>query len=214
MSSKHVYLSFDFQDREGSWVRSFSFNKTQFHTKACVIYEAMLTRCADGGKYKKRFTTYTEAISSFSSFQHFAVWCQAQKGYYGHDGKKPWCLDKDILLFGNKVYSPETCTFVPEFINGLFSNKMPTMLPLGVTKHLNKYRARCSTLAGRVHLGCFTAPMEAHKAWQMAKSNHIYDVAQKYLRLPEMEPAVFCALIHRSDLMKENARDGIETSFI
>lgn len=30
-----------------------------------------------------------------------------------------WHLDKDILLKGNKVYSPETCAFVPAKINSL-----------------------------------------------------------------------------------------------
>lgn len=36
---------------------------------------------------------------------------------------KGYALDKDILIKGNKVYSPETCCFVPYEINTLVTNR-------------------------------------------------------------------------------------------
>ena len=205
----HVCLNFDFQDSNRSWVRSFNYGNTQFHTKACIYYGAMNTRCQT--PYKQKFTTYAEVSTEFKDFNHFAEWCQTQKGYTGCDDKKNWCLDKDILIIGNKTYSPDTCVFVPEFINVLFSNKKITGLPFGVTKHLNRYRARCSTLQGRIHLGCFTTPMEAHYAWQRAKAEHIYNIAHIYLKLPESDLRVFNALILRHNLIKSDANNGVET---
>lgn len=214
MPDLHVYLDTDFQDRSGFWVRSFSQNNIQFHTKACGTYEAMIGRCQDGGLYKQRFTTYESVNSEFEGFHHFAEWCQTQNGYHGHDGNKRWCLDKDILVRGNKTYSPETCAFIPEFVNTLFVNKKATALPLGVTRHLSKFRARCSTLDGRIHLGCFTTPMEAHKAWQISKADHIFKISQIYSQLPEKDHNVTEALLLRYDLIREEVRVGKETLII
>lgn len=43
-------------------------------------------------------------------------------------------LDKDILVKGNKIYSPTTCVFVPQRINTLFvkSNHIRGKFPIGV----------------------------------------------------------------------------------
>ena len=59
-----------------------------------------------------------------------------------------WQLDKDILIKGNKIYSPDTCCFVPSEINNLFvgCNKSRGSLPIGVTfnKRLKRYVAQIS----------------------------------------------------------------------
>ena len=56
-------------------------------------------------------------------------------------------LDKDILFKGNKVYSPETCCFVPHAINTLFLNgkKNRGDLPLGVHFDKSKGRNYCNS---------------------------------------------------------------------
>ena len=51
------------------------------------------------------------------NFQNFAKWYE--DNYYEIE-EEQMHLDKDILVKGNKVYSPDTCVFVPETINGLF----------------------------------------------------------------------------------------------
>ena len=55
-------------------------------------------------------------------------------------------LDKDILCKGNKVYSSETCVFVPARINSIILNSQNRRgdLPVGVNynKKTGKYRAQ------------------------------------------------------------------------
>lgn len=214
MSLSHVYFNFDIKDRLDIWVRSFSRGNIQYHTKSSRIFEGMQARCAVEGAYKKRFTTYEDAASLFKDFQEFAEWCQTQSGYYGNDGSKNWCLDKDILVRGNKIYGPDTCVFVPEFVNVLFANKKATDLPFGVTRHLSKYRSRCNTFDGRVHLGCFFTKHDAHRAWQIAKVEHILKVAEVYLKLPESDLNVYNALIARAECIRNEALSGLETTVI
>lgn len=88
-----------------------------------------------------------------------------------------WKLDKDILVPGNRVYGPETCVFVTQALNSLLLDCRVARgkYPLGVCFHkaTQKYTATIHTGAGQRHLGCFTAPLAAHQAWQLAKSAHI-----------------------------------------
>ena len=85
-------------------------NKTG-HTKAYNAWAAMLQRCYDS-KLHLRNPTYKECsvIEEWYNFQNFAGWFE--KNYI--DGYQ---LDKDLLIKGNKIYSPETCCFVPKEIN-------------------------------------------------------------------------------------------------
>lgn len=95
-------------------------------------------------------------------------------------------LDKDILVKGNKIYSPETAIFVPERINELFSkrnknNNHNKNLPVGVTlTKSNKFRARCNRKNGSVHLGCFDSKEEAFEAYKQFKEDYIKEVADEY----------------------------------
>ena len=64
-----------------------------------------------------------EVCEEWYNFQNFAEWCETQKFLNAKDVKgKSYQLDKDILVKGNKIYSPDTCCFVPPEINSLFIN--------------------------------------------------------------------------------------------
>ena len=70
---------------------------------------------------------------------------------------KPFNLDKDILVKGNKVYSPSTCIFVPFEINGQFTkaNTRRGSCPIGVSyaAHTNKFLACIAENNKTKHLG-------------------------------------------------------------
>lgn len=89
-------------------------------------------------------------------------------------------LDKDILVKGNKVYSPETCCFVPKEVNSFFTrcNKARGEYPVGVVKSNNKFRARIG--ANRKSLGTFNTPEEAFNAYIVAKKEGAKILAKKY----------------------------------
>ena len=82
-------------------------------TKAYDAWKRMIQRCFDK-KYKEDHPTYigVTCIKSWEDFQNFAEWWYSQPN---HD--KGFDLDKDLLVDGNKLYSPETCCLLPQEIN-------------------------------------------------------------------------------------------------
>ena len=93
-------------------------------------------------------------------------------------------LDKDILVKGSKIYSPETCIFTPQFINTLFikTNSKRGNFPIGVTykKDINKYLATVQIKKKHVHIGVFSNQEEAFHAYKQAKEQYIKKVADEY----------------------------------
>lgn len=82
-------------------------------------------------------------------------------------------LDKDILVLGNKTYSPDTCVFVEDKVNRfIVSDFKPAKdLPLGVSMERTRLLARCSNpFTGKTErVGYHKTPEEAHLAWKARK---------------------------------------------
>ena len=104
------------------------------------------------------------------------------------------CLDKDILIKGNKEYAPDKCIFVPQRINNLFTKNdcKRGNLPIGVNyrKDKNKYEASCSILNNNIkkrkHIGYYNTPEEAFLAYKQFKEQYIKQVADEYKgRIPD-----------------------------
>jgi biotin-(acetyl-CoA carboxylase) ligase len=112
------------------------------------------------------------------NFQNFAKW---HKNNY----REGFEVDKDILVKGNKVYSPETCCFVPFNINVLFTknNISRGLYPIGVNydKRGKKFVAQINKGVGnQIHLGYFNTPEEAFQTYKVAKELWIKEVADKW----------------------------------
>jgi len=93
-------------------------------TKACQLWENIKNRC-EYLPYKDpvRFANYidVDCCPEWKDFQNFAQWFESVAGNgYFHEG---WHLDKDLLVKNNKIYSPETCVFLPEGINKALSTR-------------------------------------------------------------------------------------------
>ena len=100
------------------------------------------------------------------------------------------CLDKDILCKGNKIYSRETCIFVPQRINTLFvkSDKTRGKNPIGVSDlPSGKYEVMCSNGYGKtIRLGTYSTEEEAFQAYKEYKENLIKEVIDSYEgKIPE-----------------------------
>lgn len=153
----------------------------QIRTKEYETWMSLLKRCYSERDLSLQPTYRGCTVSdNFKNFQFFAEWCNSQIGFTN----KGWCLDKDIILKGNKFYSEDTCCFVPNEINILFTKraKCRGKCPIGVTFHKRqiKYLSRLMVEGKKVHLGSFSCPIEAFKVYKSAKEEHISCVANKY----------------------------------
>lgn len=135
-------------------------------------------------KEKLKWKSYLEAevCEEWHDYRNFAKWYN--DNYYQIDNMQMH-IDKDILVKGNKIYSPETCVFVPYNINSLFTkgNTMRGDCPIGVNYHKRDkvFYARVRNNKGqRMELGGFSNPTDAFNAYKMAKEQIIKDVANEY----------------------------------
>lgn len=158
------------------------------HTKCYRTWNNMLYRCYSE-EYKLAHETYIDVkvCEEWLNFQVFSLWYE--ENYYEIENENMQ-LDKDILHKGNKIYSPNTCVFVPQRINKLFTknNKIRNELPIGV--HFNKrsgnYKTECSVYDNEKkikrikRLGCYNTPKEAFKVYKQFKEQYIKQVADEY----------------------------------
>ena len=139
---------------------------------SCPFYEtwkSMLRRCYSE-KFQIRNPTYKgcSVFDDWLIFSNFKRWMEQQDW----QGKQ---LDKDLLVEGNKVYSPETCVFIDQMVNK-FTNangnyRGDWMIGVSWSKDVGKFRARCcNPFNGKEeHLGLFTNELDAHLAWKVRK---------------------------------------------
>lgn len=160
--------------------------------KEYKTWNDMLRRCYSKTRNYKMTENYNDVTccEEWLNFENFYEWLHSQSNFDKWKNGKMWNLDKDIIIKGNKMYSPETCCLVPHAINNLFTknDKKRGNLPIGVNKHKNKngykFHAHCPNslivgTKGRVSLGTFDTPEEAFLAYKTAKESYIKQVAQK-----------------------------------
>ena len=151
-----------------------------------ICWKNMLERCYSA-KCQKKHPTYIDCCVSevwlyYPNFKKFY-----NETYYEVENKTSQ-LDKDILVKGNKVYSPETCVFVPNFINKLFIKRQNDRgaFPVGVYYHKTKkkYVAQLSVFKNgkktQKHLGYFDTANEAFYVYKQAKEDYIKEIADEY----------------------------------
>lgn len=134
---------------------------------ACPAYAAwkgMLYR-AYSNKHHARRPTYSgvKVCEEWKNLCAFRDWWMVNQV----DG---WQLDKD-LMSDSREYSPETCIFVPEWLNLFTADRGAArgVHPIGVCLHKQsgRFEAKCSNLMAKKqeHLGLFHTTEAAHAAW-------------------------------------------------
>lgn len=147
-----------------------------------VTWSNMLIRCYNK-KYKDKHLAYDgcSVCDEWLNYQNFADWFDSN--YYKVEGERMH-LDKDILVKGNKAYSPDKCVIVPQRINMLFVTRRSKRggLPCGVSKNNSgTYGATCGIDVGVVeNLGTYKTVEEAFFAYKTRKEKNIKEVADKY----------------------------------
>ena len=165
-------------------------------TKEYTLWCSMLKRCYSNA-YKKRQPTYEgcEVSNNFKSYEYFYEWCNKQVGF----NNKDWQLDKDLLTKGNKVYSENTCIFIPAEINLLLVKReaLRGTHPIGVRWHKRDkaFVAKVNKNKGKQeHLGYFATELEAFNAYKTAKESFIKEQAEKYKS--QIDPRAYNTLMN------------------
>jgi len=150
------------------------------------LWGSMLERCTE--KYWSNAPAYvgTTCSNGFKSYTFFYEWCQKQVGFGNKDDNgRSWCLDKDILVKGNKVYSEDTCVFLPKDINMVLTKSTASrgehLIGVSWNKKDKAFVARVGKNKGKQeHLGCFKTEIEAFNADKTAKEIYIKELANKW----------------------------------
>ena len=140
----------------------------------------MIHRCYNA-KFHERQPQYKgcTVCEEWLNYSNFKLWYDQNKV-----SGMPLDLDKDILFKGNKIYSSETCCFVPHAINTLFLDRKADRgdFPIGVyyDKDKKKYRAAMSFMGKQIKLGRFDTAELAFNRYKEYKEDFIKDMAEQY----------------------------------
>lgn len=134
---------------------------------------------------------------SWNHFDDFRLW-MLQQDFQGKS------LDKDILFVDNKIYSADTCVFVSPGLNSQFKVFKPGVYPLGVSLNCGKYMSLVRGSGEHVYLGRYATPYEAHRMWQVAKSEYFANYS-----LDNESPSIRSRLRIALDYRAQRIRDDL-----
>lgn len=108
------------------------------------------------GKNLKRPTYKNVSVcEEWLNFQNFADWFHLN---YDESYMKGWHLDKDLLSSEVKIYSPETCCFLPPHLNTIVSKKIKSN---SCVTRSGKFEAILSIGGKSSYIGIFNTKEEA-----------------------------------------------------
>lgn len=199
-----------------TWVKETLPNGKQKLVWKCPVYatwHSMLER-GYSQKLKDRFPTYQNVTvcEEWLVFSNFRDW-------WVENNVRNWHLEKDLLIKGNLIYSPDTCAYMPPYLNTLLTDSAATRgdYPLGVYRvnELKPYRSKCWVGGKNKHLGLFQTPLGAHRVWQVAKIDCIKDAIAHYIedanRLCVFDQRIITALNGRISILQDDVDNGRET---
>jgi hypothetical protein len=163
-------------------------NFTWKDKKANQHWNAMLTRCY-------RIKRGAVVCDEWHNFQNFAFW-------FEENYKEGYDLDKDLFSGNVKIYSPETCVFLPSRINNFLrtNGARRGSSVLGVTKR--KHKGRCYEASCRnpdcvkISLGCYPTEEEAFSVYKQFKESCIKNLAEEYFNSGFITFRVYNAIIN------------------
>ena len=175
-----------------------NYKKPSKEKKQQLIHN-MKTRCYNKNYHKvnPNYAGCTVCDEWLEDKEAFYAWID--NNFYEREEDFTVQLDKDILVPGNKIYSPNTCIFAPKRINALFAgihgrsireNNFP--VGVGYEKHGNQYKYRVrpwltdmnsddeELKTRKVHLGFFDTIEEAYEVYKTHKMAEIIYIADSY----------------------------------
>lgn len=134
---------------------------------AYITWKDVLARAGSPKIHAKRPTYRGVTVSKYwHSFMGFREW-------WVNNYVDGYQLDKDLISVGNREYGPDTCVYIPSWLNKFTCDHASARgdLPIGVYRHKGKLMARCcNPITGKEEfLGYFSTPETAYKAWLTRK---------------------------------------------
>tara|TARA_Y100000114_G_C11764120_1_gene332330 strand:+ start:25522 stop:26199 length:678 start_codon:yes stop_codon:yes gene_type:complete len=216
----HVKLYEDLL-KDGEWqIRTHRTTEEGLYERCVTLsgqrWESLLKRCSSSGSEQIKHPRYEGVTNKFRDFQDFVNWSRMEVGYEQRElvgGKSwAWSLDKDILGGDSKVYSPDTCIFVPININTFLTarNTLRGEYPIGVSwKDKNqKFQARVRGNGTSLYLGLYETAEEAHRAWQVGKVSVGRELAKSF---EDCHPKLYEGLNRWLDKIQEDHASYRET---
>jgi len=154
---------------------------------AYSTWHSMLQRCYEP-EYCDRQPAYIgcTVAPEWHDFQVFAEWFYARY-------KKGLALDKDLLVEGNKIYSPNTCVLVSTALNNLFYGGDRPYVGI-CRRESGSYSAELGANGLRNKLGTFKTRSQALNVYKYAKASEIVRQAL----LPDTPKILFNSLTSRA----------------
>lgn len=173
---------------------------TQSRTGSCPIYRRwrhVLRRVLDPNEPSFGRSKICDQWLKYSAFEK---WMREQH-WQGLE------LDKDILGDGSRIYSPETCAFVPQYLNQIINCIKPKSegsCLIGTRKNRRGlFEAKCNIGNSQsIGLGTHETEYLAHRAWQSEKVRQIEIAVDRYAREPFFRSDVAEALMNRAWLLR------------
>ena len=159
--------------------------------KAYRDWNNMLQRCYGKSNFPSK-PAYKECVvcEEWHSFLKFREW-------FDENYIEGCFLDKDVLIKGNKIYSPNTCSYIPSFINTLLLNCRSARgkYPIGAQKHKHGFCVKLYKQGEPHYIGFYKNEKDAFLAYKKAKELYIQEVAQKYYNDGKITKRVYDALM-------------------
>lgn len=181
-----------------------------------LMWKGINRRSGATAEGSKRWPSYKSTICEFTDFDEFVAWAICQPGVDCRDkAGNRYQLDKDILGGGGKIYSKNTCCFIPARLNTLIISCASARgeWPIGVSWNTRdqKFASKIRSCGKRVYLGYFDKALDAHAAWQDRKADEIQLAVDWYQTQQGFNPLVAEALLDRANSIKQDRIHGRES---
>jgi len=131
-------------------------------------WRSMINRCYSK-VYQSTKPTYIgdSVCGEWEYFTKFREWMKNQEW-------ENLELDKDVIDFGNRVYSPEKCCFIPKSVNGFIRTNPRSSNSGFVGVHMlpnGKFESHFKNpITKKIeHIGTYIDPEYAHEMWRIKK---------------------------------------------
>ena len=151
--------------------------------KEYKVWKNILDRCFNEVE-KIKYPTYKDAIccEEWLLYENFYEWLHLQPNFDKWLNGERWAIDKDILIKGNKLYSPKTCCLVPQNVNSLFLKRKARRgkSPIGVYERNGLFEVYCSNpfTYKQEYFGKYSTEIKAFDKYKNKKEYFIKKMAE------------------------------------